>query len=135
MGSQSQGSNNTSGWAGIQHGFYQASIMQNMILLDNGSTDTIFCNPALVTNIRKVDKILTLNMNAGVLQMNLKVDVPGWGEVWFDSRSITNIFSCAQMADHYQITYDNKEDAFFVHLPNKQVRFTRQNFTCTSHHT
>ena len=60
--------------------------------------------------------------------MNMKADVPGWGEVWFDPNCMTNIFSYAQMADRYPITYDNqKEDAFIVHLPHKSVKFMREN--------
>ena len=78
-----------------------------MTLLADGSTTTIFCNSKMVTNIHKVNEMLTLTMNAGVLQINMKADLPGWGEIWFDLKSIMNIFSHAKMADHYPITYDN----------------------------
>jgi hypothetical protein len=82
----------------------------------------------MVTNIRQTDKELTLTTNAGVLQTNMKADVPGWGEVWFDLTAMTNIFSYAQMVDRHPVTYDStKEDAFIVHLPHKQVKFTREN--------
>jgi hypothetical protein len=58
----------------------------------------------------------------------MKADLPGWGEVWFDPNCMTNIFSYAQMADQYPITYDNqKEDAFIVQLPHKSVKFVREN--------
>jgi hypothetical protein len=58
----------------------------------------------------------------------MKADVPGWGEVWFDPTAMTNIFSYAQMVDRHPVTYDStKEDAFIVHLPHKQVKFTREN--------
>jgi hypothetical protein len=41
---------------------------------------------------------------------------------------MTNIFSYAQMVDRHPVTYDStKEDAFIVHLPHKQVKFTREN--------
>jgi hypothetical protein len=57
--------------------------------------------------------------------MNMKADVPGWGEVWFNPTAMTNIFSYAQMVDCHPITYDStKEDAFIVHLLHKQVKFT-----------
>ena len=126
-GSQAQ-ENNGNGWAGVHHGFYQASVMKNYILLDNESTDTIFCNPDMVTNIREVDESLTLTTNAGVLTTNLKADIPGWGEAWFAPNSMTNIFSYAEMADRYRITYDNEhDDSFCVHLPHKKVKFTREN--------
>jgi hypothetical protein len=48
--------------------------------------------------------------------------------VWFSHHAITNIFSYAEMAQRHCITYDsNKEDAFIVHLPDKQVKFTKTN--------
>jgi hypothetical protein len=79
----------------------------------------------MVTNIRQTDKELTLTTNAGVLQMNMKANVPGWGEVWFDPTAMMNIFSYAQMVDRHPVTYDStKEDAFIVHLQHKQVKFT-----------
>jgi hypothetical protein len=79
----------------------------------------------MVTNIQQTDEELTLTINAGVLQMNMKADVPGWGEVWINPTAMTNIFSYAQMVDQYPFTYDSKnQDAFIVHLPHKQVKFT-----------
>jgi hypothetical protein len=67
-------------------------------------------------------------MNAGVLQTNMKANVPGWGEVSFDRTAMTSIFSYAQMVDRHPVTYDStKEDAFIVHLPHKQVNFTQEN--------
>jgi hypothetical protein len=124
-GSQVQGSGNASQWAGVHFGFYQASAMRTCILLDNESSAMIFCNPDMVTNIRQTDKELTLTTNTGVLQTNMKADVPGWDEVWFNPTAMTNIFSYAQMVDRHPVTYNStKEDAFVVHLPHKQVKFT-----------
>jgi hypothetical protein len=87
-GSQVQGSGNASQWAGVHLRFYQASAMRTCILLGNESSTTIFCNPEMVTNIHQTDEELTLTTNAGVLQTNMKADVPGWGEVWFDPDKI-----------------------------------------------
>jgi hypothetical protein len=76
----------------------------------------------MVTNIQQTDEELTLTTNAGVLQMNMKANVPGWGEVWFNLTAMMNIVSYAQMVSRYPVTYDSKtEDAFIVHLPHKQV--------------
>ena len=118
--------NNTvnTGWAGTHIQFYQASDMRNWILLDNQSSTTIFCNPEMVHNIRNTDDTLSLTTNAGVLTTNKKADLPGWGEVWFSTEAVTNIFSMAHMVDRHPVTYDaTKEDAFIVHLPHKQVKF------------
>ena len=118
----------TNGWAGAHINFYQAGMMRNWILLDNQSNTTIFCNRDMVSNIRETNDTLNLTTNAGVLTTKLKADVPGWGEVWFSDEAVTNIFSYAHMKDRHRITYDgSKEDAFIVHLPDRQVRFHREN--------
>jgi hypothetical protein len=118
----------TNGWAGAHINFYQAGMMRNWILLDNQSNTTIFCNCDMVSNIRETNETLNLTTNAGVLTTKLKADVHGWGEVWFSDEAVTNIFSYAHMKDRHQITYDgSKEDAFIVHLPDKQVKFHHEN--------
>ena len=117
------------GWSGahVELQFYQASEMRDWILLDNQSSVTIFCNPDMVKNIRPSDSgVMKLTTNGGSIVTSKKADLPQWGEVWFNENAITNIFSYAEMADRYRITYDsNKADEFVVHLPEKDVRFTR----------
>jgi hypothetical protein len=103
----------TAGWTRAHIQFYQATAMCNWILLDNQSTVTIFCNPNMVSNIRDTNETLALMMNAGVLLMSKKADVPRCGEVWYNPKAITNIFSLAQMVVTYNL---NKKDAFIVHL-------------------
>ena len=87
---------------------------------------TIFCNPNMVTNIKEVNKQLDFVTNAGVLKTTTKANIPGWGVAWFNPKAITNIFSYSEMAQRYQITYNlSKENVFVVHLPNRQVKFTK----------
>jgi hypothetical protein len=52
-----------------------------------------------------------------------KADVPEWGEVWYNAKAITNIFSFAKMSGRYnKTTYDlDKGDVFLVHLSNNRV--------------
>jgi hypothetical protein len=114
------------GWCGTHVQFYQATEMKNWILLDNGSTVNLFCNPDLVENITKSSEMLELSTNGGELFTNLKATVPGFGEVWYDPDAITNIFSFSELEKKYKITYDTtKEKAFIVHLPNKNVKFIK----------
>ena len=45
---------------------------------------------------------------------------------WFNPHTITNIFSYSEMAKQHCITYNSEtEDACIVHLPDKQVKFTK----------
>ena len=54
--------------------------------------------------------------NGGEVVTDQKATVPGFGEVWYDTQSIANIFSFAELKDKHCITYDSsKEDAFNIH--------------------
>ena len=70
--------------------------------------------------------------------MSQEAQVKGFGTVWFDESSLTNIFSHAEMADQYRITYDNHDkvngDSFVVHLPQKSVTFRRLTNKLYVHH-
>lgn len=116
----------STGWSAAHIQFYQAEEMKELILLDNGSTVNLFCNPNLVENITDSNETLHLSTNGGDLHTNQRATVPKYGEVWFDPTAITNIFSFAEMENRYRITYDSsKEKAFVVHLPDKQIKFSR----------
>jgi hypothetical protein len=113
-----------SGWSGVNMQFFQGMDMRNIILLDNQSTVSLFCNRDYVGNVWSVEKPLELATNAGILKTNQKAFVKGFGEVWFDSRAITNIFSFAEMEDKHRITYNStNESAFLVELQDKIVKF------------
>jgi hypothetical protein len=78
----------------------------------------------MVQNIRKSEFVMELATNGGVHKIRQKADLPGWGEVWFHDKVITNILSYAEMVEKHRITYDSaNEDAFVAHLSkDKTVR-------------
>ena len=70
---------------------------------------------------------MELQTNGSPLIVNQKCTVPGFGLAWFSDKSVTNIFSFAENADKFRITYDNynQKDAFIVHAPKGPVEFKR----------
>ena len=100
------------------HGkMWAAGVKENSIILDNGSTLSLFANPKMVENIRESGTTLELATNAGTIMTNKIADVPGYGTVWYNENAIANIFGLSDLKKKHRITYDSeKEDAFIVHM-------------------
>ena len=89
-------------------------IPDTWILLDSCSTANIFSNPALLWNIHKTDKELTVYCNTGTKTTNLKGTLPGYGLIWYNQDSIANIFSLALVKNRFLIRYDSLNGNGFV---------------------
>ena len=76
-------------------------------------------------SIWRSKKTLNLATNAGVIKTTEVATVPQYGEVWYNPEAI-NIFSLAKMAEQHKVVYDSEqEDAFIVHIGDRQVKFKR----------
>jgi hypothetical protein len=114
------------GWAGLHCSFAQTVDMKEMILLDSDSTDTVFCNPKYVSNIRDSEDPLSISTNGGVMKSHQKCDIPHIKDVWYNENSMTNIISLKDMTNKFRVTMDSKEElALLVHMPDKIVKFNQ----------
>ena len=118
--SQLDKSSKKTGWSGMQVCLMDkkkdiSSKMKDDIILDNGSTLSIFANPELVEGIRKSKSTLEMATNAGMRLINQEANVPGFGTIWYDEGAIANIFSFAELVDKHRITFDSSvENTFLV---------------------
>ena len=98
--------------------------MKDDIILNNGSTLSIFANPELVEGIHKSNSTLEMATNAGTRLTNQEANVTGFGTVWYDEGDKTNIFSFTELVEKHRITFDSSvENVFLVHQPDKIVKF------------
>ena len=112
------------GRAGMHCSFAQSLNMRELILLDSDSTDTVFCNPKYVSNIRKSKEPLSISTNRGLMNSHMKWDIPYIDNVWYKEDSITTIISLKDMTNKYRVTMDSKEElALLVHMPDKILKF------------
>lgn len=100
--------------------------MKEWVLLDTGSTVSVFCNAKFVENIRQASETLEVHTNAGTFKSNQVADLPWHNEivVWYDPKAITNVLSFASLAEHFKIQYNNEvDDVFRVHTQKGILEF------------
>jgi len=102
-------------------------INPNWILLDSESTVCVFCNKDLLTNIGESPdgEVLKVYTNGGSQESKLVGTLEGFGEVWYNPKSLANILSMAAVRRRFRITMDSSVDAAMtIHLPSgKKLRF------------
>ena len=101
-----------------------AQVMRDPLLLDNQSTDDIFCNDKYLKNIHHVKETSQLSTNGGVLTTNMKGTFPGYGSVWCHPEAITDVLSQSRVEDlGYHITH--QRGSHKVSGPKGHVIFKR----------
>lgn len=113
----------TSGTTLLQYGYMLAQaagcstgIDSNWVLLDSQSTISVFCNPAMLTNIRPSPHVLRAVTNGGHQDSSMLGDFPNLGPVWYNPKSIANILSLSEVRKVCRVTMDTgAEVAMCVH--------------------
>ena len=122
----------SSDWTGVQH--YQVELSMNQIgqlsngdkeiILDNGSTMSLFRDPSLVRDVAIATWPIEIATNAGRRIVTHKAKVDGFGEVWYNEDAIANIFSLKDLIKKHKVTYDSsKENALIVQRKDDIIKF------------
>eukprot|EP00557_Chaetoceros_sp_GSL56_P002970 CAMPEP_0176488714 /NCGR_PEP_ID=MMETSP0200_2-20121128/6868_1 /TAXON_ID=947934 /ORGANISM="Chaetoceros sp., Strain GSL56" /LENGTH=957 /DNA_ID=CAMNT_0017885739 /DNA_START=340 /DNA_END=3216 /DNA_ORIENTATION=- len=91
--------------------------------VEKESTDHIFCNDKLVTDVHVVTdgEGLRLYSSGGHLD-SIQKGKFGDFTVWFNSQSLANILSLSQVVEKYRVTLDTLvENAFHVHISEGHI--------------
>ena len=92
------------------------------ILLDSGSSCSVFNNNQLLENIKDSDTTLRYYTNGEHQNSHKKGYFAGFFYVWYNTMSMLNILSFAEVRKKFRITMDtNKETSMNVHLENNKI--------------
>ena len=91
------------------------------ILLDTGSTFSVFKNQEMVLNIRSSYHVLKAYTNGGRQDSKQVADLPGFFTVWYNPKSMINILSWRDVRKKFRITADTTKGNFItVHLASNR---------------
>ncbi len=89
--------------------------LQEVKLLDNQLTMSLFCNSKLISNKCKSDKPLKLHSNGGTMMINHIAYIGKGQSVWFSKKAIANILSLKHVKKTYPVLYECADDSFTIH--------------------
>ena len=90
------------------------------IILDPGSTISLFKNREILSNVKSCGKHLVIEANVGAKAINKQARIPGNEDVYYDEDAVSNLFNLSEL-----VKYGNKifcdssvEDCFIVSCKN-----------------
>ena len=91
------------------------------ILIDIGSTFSVFKNPQMLLNIKENERKMKAYTNGGRQDSTLVGDLSGFFKVWYNPRSMINILTWSDVANKYMMTSDTAKRMFItVHLSEER---------------
>ena len=95
---------------------------KDVVYLDSCTTRSTFVGEKHLTNVRDMDKSLTVRCNAGQLRTSRRGDFNGL-KVWAMEDGIANVLSLGEIMKKHRVTFDSLDGYFAVHTPGGEVRF------------
>ena len=103
----------------VKHSIFFNDVVINLrqvILLNNQSTVSLFCNPRFTSSVSKAEKPLHLQSNGGTMTVHQVAKIgDGQTKVWFSKKAITNILLLKMVHALYHISYNCEHGQFTVH--------------------
>jgi hypothetical protein len=101
------------------HSVKTQAISNTDVLNDNESSVSIFCNPALLTNIREAPKplIITGVESGGELRVTQQGDFDFFGKVWYSPKASANILCFYDLQKRFPTSYDQETNSFSYDTP------------------
>ena len=99
--------------------------LDNVFMLDSGTTKSLCGNDKLVTNIQMAKTPIEVKTSAGTTVIDMMSKVPGFGETMY-KKGVPNILSLKEMTKVGKVTYNSEvDDAFYVKLygDKRLIRF------------
>ena len=99
--------------------------LDNVFMLDSGTTKSLCGNENLVTSIQMAKKPIEVKTSAGTTVIDMMSKVPGFGETMY-KKGVPNILSLKEMTKVGKVTYNSEvDDAFYVKLygDKRLIRF------------
>ena len=110
---------NPTGFSGVQ----LTSEETEEIILDSGSTISLFRDKKLLKDIQFAKNSLLMLTNAGKKQITKQGNIPGFGRVWFDPSAVANLFSLSDIIRRgNRVVFDSdKANRFEIYTKNGTV--------------
>ena len=97
------------------------------VLLDNQASTHVFKEKSLLSNIRPADFTLRVTGIAGEsITSDLVGDHDIFGEVCYCPRAKANVLCFAMVNDAFEVEFNKKDDAFYVHTGSERLCFGRR---------
>ena len=88
----------------------QPELEEPDILLDSGSTISLFKDNMFLKDIWLAENKLVMKANTGSKLIQEKGIIPGYGDVWYDKNAVSNLFSLSDMVSRgLRVVYDSEK--------------------------